>query len=205
MPALTNPIRYTVASARLTWGLTLLLVVVYLGQLALAGSLDSGAARTVVTTAPEPVATLLPLFSYLLHSSHAHLLNNLLMLGIFGPLVEDRDRPVEFLGFVGIVGMVSNFIGTPLIDGGASMGISGVGYALMGREVVYRFSLLEFSREALRHWIVCLAVAALVVYGLLHTQPGASFGGHLTGLVVGVGWEYIHETRISRTNEIRYR
>lgn len=194
----------TVVAARLTWGLSLLLVAVYLGQLALAGSLDSGAAYTVVENAREPVSTLLLLFSYLLHSSHAHLLGNLLLLGIFGPLVEARDGAVEFLGFVVIVGMASNAIGAPLVDGGASMGISGVGYALLAREAVYRVPLLGFDRGTLRHWVVYAVAATLVVYGLLHTQPGASFGGHLTGVVVGAGWELVRGSGTGSVTELRW-
>lgn len=185
-----------------TWGLVILLGLVYLGQLVVARSIQYGAAYTVAQEHVRSHVVVYILFSPLVHSNHGHILWNFFFLAIGGVLVESWVGWKKLLAFVYVIGVASNFLPGWTGFGGYGVGISaanlglwaffGLKYCLMCAEEWH-----EMPREPTRSVVHALpalfgmsyAARGIAQYfGWVSTSPGVAKGAHLLGIVLGVSW-----------------
>jgi membrane associated rhomboid family serine protease len=151
---------------------------------------------------PHPIYLTL-LSSMFLHSSWAHLLSNMLYLGVFGAPIERRTGPFRFFAFYLFCGLAAGV--AHVVSGPESMvpmvGASGAISGILGAYVL-TFPLSEVP-TVIRLLTIGLTprLPAVVVFGFwlfmqwieyLRAEPGAAggvafmahIGGFLTGLVL---------------------
>lgn len=185
----------------LTWGLSAVLVVVYLltfqnleGVVQSLGFVPDEAFRLGGATW---------LTSFFLHAGLLHLISNVYFLLIFGGNVEDHLGRWRFLGLLGLATLCGH-LGHLLLEPrrelpaiGASGGISGViaFYALQFPQArlallvrwVYWLQMPAYVAFALWIAVQCL-VAAMQVEGLSEVSGLAHLGGVLAGVAAWIAW-----------------
>ena len=174
---------------RVTVCFSILMLVVYLITLLLAGSFQSNAAYAYISNLGNSLDGLIALITPILHSSHNHIAQNLVLFFIFGSMVERRDTTVTYIGFIFITGILSNSIVAPLVEG-AAIGVSSVNYGLKSREIIYRgFEIAKSDSLITKDGLVVVIISILIIIGFLYPVSGASIPAHATGLIVGLIWE----------------
>ena len=151
---------------------------------------------------PRPIYLTL-LSSMFLHSSWAHLLSNMLYLGVFGAPIERRTGPFRFFAFYGFCGLIAS-IAHVLSDSESMVPMVGASGAISGILGAY---VLTFPLSEVPAIIRLLTIGltprlpAAVVFGFwllvqwteyLRAEPGAAggvafmahIGGFLTGLIL---------------------
>lgn len=119
-----------------------------------------------------------------LHGGIVHLLMNMLVLYLVGPLLERELGKVNF-ALLYLASLVAGSLGVMLIDPFAvTVGASGAIYGLLGAAVA-----LQLSR-GINPWSSGLGGLILINVVITFSVPGISIGGHLGGLVGGfvAGW-----------------
>jgi membrane associated rhomboid family serine protease len=124
------------------------------------------------------------LFAPLLHGNLEHLIANTIPMAILGWLVMLRDSrhfmPVTLIGMLG-AGLVSWTLGAP---GSVHVGASGVIFGYLG------FLMLSgWYARSVGSILLSVGVTALwggLVVGVLPSQPGVSWQGHLGGFIAGL-------------------
>ncbi len=189
-----------------TVGYLVFVGLVYCGQLAIAGSLRSGAAYGVAVEVPSTAYYLL---SPWLHGTHGHVVENLVLFGLFAWWIEPRVGSRRFAVAVTLSGYATTVGPAVLGLGGRGLGASGITNCLAA------FCLLERLRVARERsptdtddWtrraasVVTPALAAGIVtksvgeyVGVLAPTPGVATGSHLVGVVLGFGWFGVRAAR----------
>lgn len=130
--------------------------------------------------------------SMFLHANVTHILFNMYVLFIFGPLLEQRIGPKRFLYIYFLSGIIAGIVsslfyplvlGTPLRALGASgaiMGILGVIIMLMPNLKVLFFFIIPMPL-----WIAAIIFAAIDIFGIFYPS-GIANVAHLTGLACGL-------------------
>ncbi len=140
-----------------------------------------------VTARPWVLAT-----SVYAHSGVTHLLANVIVLALVGPLVARRTTAVRYHAFFLTTGAfaglaevsLGGLVGPPHAVLGASGAILAlVGYLLSGNAVSTR--LLDRLQVSPRIQLVVLAVVVVAVT-LATSSPGTAVIGHAAGLTVGL-------------------
>lgn len=182
-----------------TTGILTLLIVVYVGQLLVAGSQRSGAAFTVATDLPPRASIAL---SPWLHSSHGHVIGNAIGLVLVGGWTELQVDSHQFSLVVLATGYVAN-LGPYLIGiGGLAVGASGILNAVwtyFGLVQLRQFAgivadgdatLLAAGRSFVLYFGGMLVPLAAVAQhgGMIDAAPGAAIGTHLVGVGIGGLW-----------------
>lgn len=127
-------------------------------------------------------------FAPLLHAGFPHVAANSVGIALFGTMVAMRSR--RELVFVTLAGALVGGIGTWLFGSlvgryGVHVGASGVVFAYFG----YMLAVGIYERR-LASILVSVALAVgfgTMLLGVLPTQEGVSWEGHLFGLLGGVG------------------
>ena len=134
---------------------------------------------------PRTLSSLPALFvAPLLHSGFGHLLANTIPLIILGWLVMLR-RTEDFF-WAGALALLASGLGIWLFGGANSIhiGISGVVFGLLGFLLARGF--YERSATAIGLAIIAFLFYGGMLWGVLPTQPGVSWQGHLFGFAGGV-------------------
>jgi membrane associated rhomboid family serine protease len=191
IPALfINTSQKILRKGRITFLLAGINVLVYISVLALAGNYSSSAAYAYLNNINSQFQVFVRLLSPILHSSHSHIAENLLVYFIpFGVLVENRTSGVHLVTFVISVGMISNSVIAPIFSR-AAIGLSCVNFGLLGSESLYRANKIrtEPSWTLSNLAILCISLF-LIGIGFLIPTPGASVIAHATGFISGVLWQ----------------
>lgn len=189
---------------RVTVGMVVLLMVVYAGQLVVAGTLRDGAAFTVATDLPPRAYIAL---SPWLHSTHQHFLGNVLGLSLIGGWLERRVNRGQYVWVVLLTGYVAN-LGPYLIGiGGLGVGASGilnVGWTYFGLEQLENFAETVADESATVSTIglafllylvgMVIPVAAVLQYvGAMDVAAGVATGTHIVGVGIGGTWGGIRQ------------
>lgn len=182
-----------------TLGVAAVVVVVYCGQLLAVGSLDPTAAYRWVTEFQRSIGAGTVVFSWLLHSSHAHILGNLCVFLVAGWWVETRIDADRYLQGVAIgLGMGAN-VAALVVFSEAGLGLSGVTAGLVAMVALGAFQWLsEHSRV---DWLVIVLAAGAVLWlsvsvgGLSGLSPGTAVWMHRFGVVFGVVWYVVERCR----------
>ena len=124
------------------------------------------------------------------HASHAHLLNNLLGLAIFGLLCALRSLRLFLFGSALII-LVSGALVWTFGRDASHIGASGWVFGLWSLCIA-----LGFLDRRLSSVLLSVAVIGLyggMAYGVLPGDPRVSFESHLFGAVAGVlaAWAYV--------------
>jgi len=120
--------------------------------------------------------------SPLLHASLQHLLANTVAFAILGGLVLLRSRRdfVESTVFITILGGLGVWaFGRPAVHVGASGLVFGYFGFLVGR------AWYERKLRSLIPAVLAIVLYGGIIWGVLPTQPGVSWEGHLCGLLAG--------------------
>jgi membrane associated rhomboid family serine protease len=163
--------------------------------------LIANAAVFVVTLIPgmrqllqfEP-ARLIPYFwtpfTYMfVHGGFFHLLFNMLILFFFGPPLEDRWGPREFVKFYVLAGLggalLSIFVPYPIIGAsGAVLGVM-VAFAMFWPESpIYIWGIFPIKAK----WLVGAYVGVTVFYAVSGGQPGVAHLAHLGGALAAFAY-----------------
>lgn len=185
-----------------------LMVVIYAGQLFIAGSLQDDTAYTVANSLSTGVYVALTPW---LHSSHKHILENAGIFIILGLWTERRVGSIPFLGIVLFAGYLTNLAPAILGFGGPGLGASGITNALWayftGVQIVKYQQVIQRESQPIRHAIQPLVlsfVGLLFVIrsiaeftGYISPPSGTATGAHFLGVVLGFGWLAYRSIRIS--------
>jgi len=125
------------------------------------------------------------------HIEPLHLLFNMYWLWILGGAFESRFGSLMLLGFIGLTALVSG--GLQFAFGGAGIGMSGVGYALLGFGWVARNNTPEFARVVTNQtiklfviWgVICIVATQLK---LMNIGNVAHFGGLAFGAALAAAF-----------------
>lgn len=154
-------------------------------------------------TAPAPLSPGLVL-APISHGSVVHLANNVIVLLLFGGLVEGHLGPGRYLGLfvgAGLAAVLAQVAAYSLAGvAGATLGASGAAFALatfLGWHYFHHHA--DDPREstvARLTYLVALGgtafpVAALVGAAVGVGSSGGAVYGHLVGALCGVGYEYL--------------
>jgi membrane associated rhomboid family serine protease len=129
-------------------------------------------------------------FTYMfVHGGFFHLLFNMLILFFFGPPLEDRWGPREFLKFYLLAGLggavLSIVVPYPII--GASAAVLGVmvAFAMFWPESpIYIWGIFPIKAK----WLVGAYIAISVFYAVTGGQPGVAHLAHLGGALAAFGY-----------------
>lgn len=175
-----------------TFGIASCVGVVYLVQLLAAGSLDPTAAYGWASSFQQRFGAATVVFSWLMHSSHEHIVWNLVVFCLAGWWLEARIDGERYLQGVTIgLGMGAN-LAALVVLGRSGLGLSGVTAGL-----VVMVALGAFQRLADRDEVDVLAIGVALVAGLWVAKTVGVLGGvpagtavwvHRVGALFGVVW-----------------
>jgi len=185
-----------------------LMAGVYLGQLALAGSLSSEAAFTVIDGLHRFVYTLLNPW---LHSYHLHILQNAVILGLLGWWAEGTVGSNSFTIAVILSGYTTNLAPYLVGLGGLGVGASGItnmlwAFFLASQLLGYVHAMAAeqgSKRQAMIHlgWVfVALIFVVKTVAEFVGYSPApdnAAVGAHLVGVLLGFCWFILRHTDLT--------
>ncbi|MGB3788697.1 MAG: rhomboid family intramembrane serine protease [Phormidesmis sp.] len=123
-------------------------------------------------------------FAPFLHGNFAHLLANTLPLVSLGWLIMLRNTEDFF--WVSIISALVSGLGTWLIaaPGSVHIGASGVIFGYFGFLLLRGY--FERSATAIAFSLLVTFLYGGIIWGVLPTQPGVSWEGHLFGFIGGV-------------------
>lgn len=175
------------------------MVVVYAGQLVLAGNLTSGAAYQVATSLSTEAYIL---FTPWLHSTHRHLVENAIVFALLGAWTEPRVNSFKFGVIAVATGYMTNLAPAVFGFGGFGLGASGITNALWANFTAVQLSQVNGAMQTEPfEWRRVLGHLGLSFVGLVfvlksisefvgYTEPlaGSATGAHLLGVVIGGVW-----------------
>jgi membrane associated rhomboid family serine protease len=175
------------------------MAIVYVGQLIIAGNIDSSAAFTAIEELPDLGYFLLNPW---LHSTHNHIFQNTLLFALFGAWTERKTGTETFVIGVIIIGYTTNLATGILGIGGFGIGISGITNALETYFVLFQLAVYSKAmkadpaqyRKAAMHIVLFFIALILVLKSILEfvgyitPNPGVATGAHFIGVVMGAAW-----------------
>lgn len=128
--------------------------------------------------------------SMFLHGSPAHLLFNMYVLFIFGPLIQQRIGAKRFLIIYFLSGILASLFSVPFYDAalgasGAIMGILGVTIVLLPNLKVLFFFFIPMSLRT-----AGIIIAIIDLLGVFYPSGTANIA-HLVGLACGLIYGYM--------------
>jgi uncharacterized protein len=130
--------------------------------------------------------------SMFLHSGPYHLLFNMYVLFIFGPLLEQRIGANRFLLIYFVSGIIAGIISSliyPLITGTpfAALGASGAIMGMLGILIILmpNLKLLFFFIIPTQLWVAAIIIALIDVFGIFY-PTGIGNIAHLAGMATGL-------------------
>lgn len=136
-----------------------------------------------------------------LHSSHSHIVQNVILFLLFGVWAEQRHSTDWFLIGILMTGYLTAWLPKFVGIGGLGVGISGITFAFLSYfAVIQFFEYLQRMNSESPQWKGVIWKFALMAVGLVFgpmrgigqylgyvsTQPGTAVGAHLTGTVIGL-------------------
>lgn len=175
-----------------TLAFVIVFVTTYAAQLLLVGSLSQDAGFQAATIVKNVVGSGSVVFSWLFHSTHTHLLQNLAVFVLTGWWVESRvDRDRFILGIAAVLGIGANVTAVVLFQTPGA-GISGITTGLVTMVALGNFEgLLNAGSHLLRIVVVFTLSTCLLLWsvGAITQLPaGTAVEIHLLGGVFGAGW-----------------
>lgn len=186
---------------RLPIAIAIILFLIYLVELLLAGSFESGAAYSYLTSLPEKYDPILRFLAPYLHSSHSHIAVNLVMFLVLSLFVLAHKPLQEYLTVFLAAGWFTSSIMPGILGGGIAFGISGGIVALAGWETVFRYKSFSdivpeldsvISLRIVNAFSPVLFPASIVAitifqsFGFIEVGGGVSVLGHFTGAMFGL-------------------
>lgn len=182
-----------------------ILIIVYLGQLAVAGSLHPEAAFLAIRALPDVGYLLLNPW---IHSFHRHLVENLAMFVLLAGWVERRVNSAHLAVAIIVAGYSTNLVPPVIGFGGLGVGASGITNALWayftGTQLVRFSSELNSNSPGFRTAIPYLAFFGIGLVFVLQTlaeflgyipvTQNTATGAHLFGVCLGFGWVALRYT-----------
>lgn len=176
-----------------------ILIIVYIGQLAVADSLHPEAAFLAVRALPDVGYLILNPW---IHSFHRHLVENLAMFVLLAGWVERRVNSSYLAVVIIVTGYSTNLIPAVVGFGGWGVGASGITNALWayftGTQLAYFSSELNDNAPDFRTAISHLAFLGIGLVFVLQTlaeflgyvpaTQNTATGAHLVGICLGFGW-----------------
>lgn len=174
-----------------------ILFIVYAFQLVIAGSIRSEAAAHMQDAlTPTTYLFLAPW----IHSSHSHILQNVIVFVAFGKWTERRVSRRSFSLFVLASGYLSLYLPVAFDYGGLSVGFSGVTKALTTVFVLFHFTKFVITagnnqtslKQVAYHFLfffvpfLFLLVTVARYTGYVPPPEGTSVSSHLTGIGLGI-------------------
>lgn len=181
------------SAVRVTLGLSVLMVAGYVvsGQFATEAGVSGPKPyfEQFLGAGPSVVYFLFPF----LHAGESHLVRNLVVFVVFGGLVESRDDWKLYGIFLAFVALVANVLGPMLVRGllgepfsGVGLGASGMTFALVARECVFRSSRVRRRDASRGEWVVLGVAVVLSAIGvLLVVEMANAWLSHLLGFLIG--------------------
>ncbi len=174
-------------------------IVEFESQLQLAGWLTyietnwqyGGQVRIDIIDLSQPWRIFTPMF---LHFGVTHLIFNCLFVWIFGTRIERLLGFPQFLGFVFLIGGLSNIAQFQFSDNAFFGGMSGVNYGLVGfvwiRQMIAPHPLLEIPKSIIYFSLIMLLLG---ISGFVDRfiDGGIANTAHVTGLILGVSWGFL--------------
>ena len=203
LPLYDERARKRVSQPFVTWGLVLLNVAVFAGEIGMPAETREAIVQTygftpailsgdLINTHAMPVL-LTPLTDMFVHLGWDHLLGNMLFLMVFGDNVEDALGHARYLAFYVACSFASDlayFLSSahstvPAV--GASGAISGVvaAYVMIRpcAKVEVLFVVVPVALSA--YWVIGLFALSQVWNVAAHTQDGVAYWAHIGGLAAG--------------------
>ena len=171
-----------------TYSLIGVTAAVYLLQLVTGGLVTSLLLYQPIITSREPWTMLTSAF---VHASPLHILFNMLMLWVFGRILEPLLGRGRFLALYLISALGGSVAVLLLNPTGGVLGASGAVFGLMGALLVLQRTLGSNSRQLLILIVLNLAIGFFI--------SNVSWQAHVGGVVVGAAIGFV----ISRTRGIR--
>ncbi|MBN2457590.1 rhomboid family intramembrane serine protease [Candidatus Woesearchaeota archaeon] len=127
------------------------------------------------------------LTSIFMHAGLTHLLFNMYVLFIFGPLLEQRIGSKRFLWIYFGSGLIASFISSFIYD--AALGASGAVMGMIGVVIILipNLRVLFFFIIPMPFWIAGIIIAAIDIMGVF-VPSGIANIAHLVGMGCGVGY-----------------
>jgi hypothetical protein len=175
-----------------------ILIIVYLGQLAVAGSLHSEAAFLAVRALPVGYL----IFNPWIHSFHRHLVENLAMFVLLASWAERRVNSSHLAVAIIVTGYSTNLVPPVVGFGGPGVGASGITNALWayftGTQLARFSSAVNDNppnfRTAISHLayfgigLVFVLQSFAEFLGYVPVTQNTATGAHLLGVCLGFGW-----------------
>jgi hypothetical protein len=176
-----------------------ILIIVYLGQLAVAGSLHPEAAFIAVRVLPD-VGYLI--FNPWMHSFHQHLVGNLVMFVLLAGWTEHRVNSAYLAVAIIVTGYSTNLVPAMVGFGEFGVGASGITNALWAYFTGTQFARFSSTlndnppdfRAVILHLtffgvgLVFVLQAFAEFLGYVPVTQNTATGAHLLGVCLGFGW-----------------
>lgn len=176
-----------------------ILIIAYLGQLAVAGSLHPEAAFLAVRALPDVGYLILNPW---IHSFHQHLVENLAIFVLLSGWAERRVNSAYLAVAIIVAGYSTNLVPAVVGFGGRGVGASGITNALWayftGTQLACFSSAMNDNSPDFRTAILHLAFFGVGLVFVLQTLAeflgyipvtrNTATGAHLLGVCLGFGW-----------------
>ncbi|MGN0156078.1 MAG: rhomboid family intramembrane serine protease [Lachnospiraceae bacterium] len=133
--------------------------------------------------------TYVRLFGHVLgHANLQHYVNNMMMLLLLGPIVEERYGSGRMFGMIAITAVVTGLINMVLFPGTALLGASGVVFLL-----IVLSSMVGFSQGRIPLTLILVMILYLgqEVYDGLFTKDNVSHLTHIVGGLCGCAFGFL--------------
>ncbi|MDD6202906.1 MAG: rhomboid family intramembrane serine protease [Lachnospiraceae bacterium] len=133
--------------------------------------------------------TYIRLFGHVLgHANLQHYVNNMMMLLLLGPIVEERYGSGRMFGMIAITAAVTGLINMVLFPGTALLGASGVVFLL-----IVLSSMVGFSQGRIPLTLILVMILYLgqEVYDGLFTKDNVSHLTHIVGGLCGCAFGFL--------------
>ncbi|MFX1275791.1 MAG: rhomboid family intramembrane serine protease [Promethearchaeota archaeon] len=122
--------------------------------------------------------------SLFIHQTMFHLIINMIMLFLYGSLIEKNFEKYEFILIYLISGLIGNLFSLVLYPPNTiSLGASGAIFGLIGAA----FVLAARSNERI---VLILALIYIVLFIIIGFEPAINIFAHFFGLLGGIGFSY---------------
>ena len=182
-----------------------ILIIVYLGQLAVAGSFHPESAFLAIKALPDIGYLILNPW---MHSFHRHLVENLAIFVLLAGWAERHVKSAYLAIAIIVAGYSTNLVPALVGFGGLGVGASGITNALWayftGTQLAGFSSALNDNPPDLRTAMTNLAFFSVGLIFVLHTiaqffsyisvTQNTATGAHLFGVCLGFGWLVLRYT-----------
>lgn len=140
------------------------------------------------------------LTSMFLHGGFNHILFNMYVLFIFGPLIEQRIGSKRFITMYFVSGLLAAFVSQFIYP--AALGASGAIMGMMGVIIILlpRLKVLFFFIIPMPLWIAGIVIIAIDIFGVF-SPSGTANVAHLIGMAIGLLFGLYYKSKRKKFNK----